>query len=71
MVHFIAGMLLAIPGIMIFGITLHAVAPAIILGIIKEVYDYFNQNMHSPELADAACTAFGGLLVVIITGFFI
>ncbi len=69
MVHFIAGMLLAIPGIMIFHISLDACLPAIVVGVGKEIYDYFHQPFHDPELADAACTVFGGLLVVMFMGY--
>ncbi len=69
--HFIAGMALAVPGIMLFGISINAVIPAIVVGIAKEVYDYFHMPKYHPELADAACTAFGSLLIVLLMGYIV
>ena len=57
--HFIVGLL-------IYTI-IHFISPIIGLGAVaiaavgKEIYDYFHQDKHTPEIADAVATILGGL----------
>ena len=39
---------------------------AVVVGFIKEVYDYFHQDKHTPDVWDWFATSLGGLLGYII-----
>lgn len=39
---------------------------AVIFAIGKEIYDYFHQDKHTPDVWDAVATTLGGLLGYII-----
>lgn len=44
----------------------YGLALAIIGAITKEIYDYFHQDKHTPDIWDAVATTLGGLLGYII-----
>ena len=39
---------------------------AVVVGFLKEVYDYFHQDKHTPDVWDWVATSLGGLLGYII-----
>lgn len=39
---------------------------AVVVGFLKEVYDYFHQDKHTPDVWDWIATSLGGLLGYII-----
>jgi hypothetical protein len=60
--HCLGGVVLFAIG-QLFG---YGLALAIIGAITKEIYDYFHQDKHTPDIWDAIATILGGLLGYII-----
>ena len=62
-----------IVGFTIFAIATHIIGPkyalglVLAVGILKEVYDSFHRDVHTPELLDATATFVGGLVGYSIT----
>ena len=62
-----------ITGVMLFAV-LNLFMPSItalllttFTGFMKELYDSLHRKKHTPELLDALCTSFGGLLGFVCT----
>jgi hypothetical protein len=60
--HCLGGVVLFAIG-QLFG---YGLALAIIGAIAKEIYDYFHQDKHTPDIWDAVATTLGGLLGFVI-----
>jgi VanZ family protein len=45
---------------------LMGVGAAAVIGLLKEVYDYFHPATHTAEIADFLATAAGGLIGVVV-----
>ena len=57
--HFIAGVLIF--AVAHFGGIWVGMAAVTVAAVGKEIYDYFHQDKHIPEIADAVATILGGL----------
>lgn len=57
LIHFLGGYMIA----SIFGIWI-----AVAVGAVKEIYDYYNRDKHTPEWMDFAATILGGLVAMIL-----
>lgn len=68
-IHFIAGMILAAFSAYFMGASVIILYLPIVMGIAKEVYDFYHQPMHAPEFADFCCTAAGGAVFLVILDF--
>jgi len=39
---------------------------AVVVGFLKEVYDYFHQDKHTPDVWDWVATSLGGIIGLVI-----
>jgi hypothetical protein len=62
--HFICGFIIA--AVLTPFIGFYAVVVVAIIALLKEIYDYFHQDKHTPDVWDAVATTLGGLLGYII-----
>ena len=66
--HFAAGVILFAVALPFIGAT-YALAFAVIIGFVKELYDALNKEKHTPDIWDALVTSAGGALGYFCTYF--
>jgi hypothetical protein len=66
--HFAAGAILFAVALPFIGAT-YALAFAVIIGFVKELYDALNKEKHTPDIWDALVTSAGGALGYFCTYF--
>jgi len=66
--HFAAGVVLFAVALPFIGAT-YALAFAVIIGFVKELYDALNKEKHTPDIWDALVTSAGGALGYFCTYF--
>ena len=66
--HFAAGAILFAVALPFIGAT-YALAFAVIIGFVKELYDALNKHKHTPDIWDALVTSAGGALGYFCTYF--
>ena len=64
--HLIAGFVVAVPFTLVFGIG-SGILASVVIGIGKEIYDYFHPESHTADPVDAVATILGGILGAVIS----
>lgn len=66
--HTISGAILGLMLYPVIGIDL-GLQTIIVIALGKEVYDYYNRDIHTPDIWDAVATVIGGIVMAFIFSF--